>query len=538
MRPTRIAPATAAALLAACAGTSTPRDIAAGPRQGGVAPVDVPAIARPGGESADWWYRAGAARAAANGAMRGDARNVIVFVGDGMGLPTVAAARILAGQRGGAPGEEHQLAFERFPHTALSRTYNTDAQTPDSAGTMTAIATGAKTRIGHVGVGQGVAEGDCAGTPGNELLTILELAESAGLATGIVTTTRLTHATPASTYAHVPHRGWEADSGMAPEARAAGCADIAAQFVGTPFGDGPEVALAGGWGPFLPDGEVLVPADQDGWRRDGRDLLAEWRARHPGGRLVANASGLATASGADKVLGLFAPSDLPYETERGEGVPSLADMTRAAITRLQRDGDGFVLLVEGGRIDHANHDGNAHRALRETVAFSDAVAVADAMTGDDTLVLVTADHSHVMTFAGYPARGNPILGTVREAGADAAALADDGKPYTTLGYANGPGAIAGARSDPSDADTTAVGYRQQATVPMRAETHGGEDVGVWARGPGAAAVRGSVEQNVLFHFLVQATPALRDRLCAAGTCNADGVPVELPRPADFERAAR
>jgi alkaline phosphatase len=143
-----------------------------------------------------------------------------------------------------------------------------------------------------------------------------------------------------------------------------------------------------------------------------------------------------------------------------------------------------------------------------------------------------------MTFAGYPARGNPILGTVREAGADAAALADDGKPYTTLGFANGPGAIAGGRADPASVDTAAVDYRQQATVPMRAETHGGEDVGVWARGPGAEAVRGSVEQNVLFHFMVQATPVLRDRLCMEGTCNADGVPVELPRPADFEGAAR
>src|SRR5690606_23618589 len=128
----------------------------------------------------------------------GKARNLIVFLGDGMGLTTVTAARILEGQRHGVPGEEHALAFEDFPHTALAKTYNTDAQTPDSAGTMTAIASGVKTRIGHVGVGPGVASGDCAGMAGHELLTVLQLAESAGLATGIVTSTRLTHATPAA----------------------------------------------------------------------------------------------------------------------------------------------------------------------------------------------------------------------------------------------------------------------------------------------------------------------------------------------------
>jgi alkaline phosphatase len=99
--------------------------------------VDVPTVVDPSGETAQWWYRSGAARAAANGAMSGRARNVIVFLGDGMSLTTVAAARILEGQRSGRPGEEHLLSWEHFPHTAFSKTYNTDSQTPDSAGTMT-----------------------------------------------------------------------------------------------------------------------------------------------------------------------------------------------------------------------------------------------------------------------------------------------------------------------------------------------------------------------------------------------------------------
>jgi alkaline phosphatase len=536
--PFRIpAAALAATLLAACASAPVPSSPASARA---VLPplVPVPQIERPGGETAEWWYRSGAARAAANGAMAGKARNVIVFLGDGMGLTTVTAARILEGQRRGAPGEEHALAFEELPHTALAKTYNTDAQTPDSAGTMTAIASGVKTRIGHVGVGPGAAPGNCAGMAGHELLTVLELAESAGLATGIVTSTRLTHATPAATFAHVPDRGWEGDASLPAGAKAAGCMDIAAQFVDTRFGDGPEVTLAGGWASFLPVGTRHPQhGDVGGRRRDGRNLIDEWQRRHPDGRFAWNAEQLAAAGDAPRLFGLFAPSHLPYEADRAAGEPSLAELTRHAVRALQRHDRGYFLLVEGGRIDHAHHEGDARRALVDTIAFSDAVRAADELAGDDTLILVTADHSHVLTFAGYPARGNPILGKVRAAGAEADTRDRLGLPYTTLGYANGPGYVAptpaAPRPDLTAVDTAALDYLQEATVPLGAETHGGEDVGVWARGPGAEAVRGTLEQHVLFHLMVQATPALRARLCDAGTCNADGVPVELPRPVDF-----
>jgi alkaline phosphatase len=511
-------------------------------------PIDVPAIHRPDGESAAWWYRAGASRAAANGAMSGRARNVIIFLGDGMSLPTVAAARTLAGQRAGQPGEETLLAFEEFPHTALSRTYNTDFQTPDSAGTMTAIATGAKTRLGVIGIGQGARRGQCKDIAANTLLSIVELAESAGLSTGVVTTTRLTHATPASVFAHGPDRNWEDDTDMPAAAKAAGCRDLASQFIDSRFGDGIDVALAGGRGVFRPTSvEDPEYTDQVGLRLDKRDLVGEWQARHPDGRYVWNATQLADAADAPRLLGLFEPSHMQFDADRARdraGEPSLADMTRAAIHALQRNDHGYVLLVEGGRIDHAHHDGNARRALEDTIAFSDAVRAAANDAGDDTLILVTADHSHSMYFAGYPQRGNPILGKVKgisgeDAGAGPYALDKLGLPYTTLGYANGPGYVepdlGKPRPDLSNVDTEALDYLQEAHVPMGAETHGGDDVGVWARGPGSDAVRGSIEENVLYHFLVQATPALRARLCAAGTCNEDGVPVELPKPGDFVR---
>jgi alkaline phosphatase len=522
------------ALLAAC--TSAP--VA---RTAPEAQVALPPVAHPGGETAAWWYRAGAARAAANGAMQGRAKNVVLFLGDGMSLVTVAAARILEGQRRGDPGEENLLAFERFPHLALSKTYNTDYQTPDSAGTMTAIATGAKTRLGYIGMGQGAVPGACRDNSDDALLSFIELAESAGMATGVVTTARLTHATPAATYAHTADRNAEGDADLPAKERDNGCRDIAAQLLDNRFGDGVEVALGGGRGRFQP---TSVPDPEQpgkaGLRRDGRDLVAEWQARHPDGRYVWNAAQLADAVGAPRLLGLFEHSHMQYESDRARdaaGEPSLAELTASAIRALQRDGDGFVLLVEGGRIDHAHHEGNARRALEDTIALSDAVRVAAELTSaDDTLVLVTADHAHTLHFAGYPRRGNPILDKVREGSDDAYALDTLGLPYTTLGYANGPGwAEPGPRGrrDLADVDTTALDYRQEAAVPLGDETHGGEDVGVWARGPGADAVRGTIEQNVLYHLLVQATPRLRSRLCEAGTCNDDGVPVELPRLQDF-----
>jgi alkaline phosphatase len=228
-------------------------------------------------------------------------------------------------------------------------------------------------------------------------------------------------------------------------------------------------------------------------------------------------------------------------------------MTRFAIERLRGNPQGFVLVVEGGKIDHAHHAGNAFRALDETIAFSDAVRVARELTSErDTLVLVTADHSHTLSFVGYPRRGNPILGKVVESDAKSNEdYARDllGLPYTTLSYANGPGyagasdtqpagakrfpheaekaSVSAARPDVSGVDTTDPDYLQDAPLPLSSETHGGDDVGVWASGPGAAAVHGSIEQNEIFHLLLQAQPELVRMLCALGDCE-QGVPVRAP----------
>lgn len=412
-RSTSLVAAIATTLLLGACATGTPAATAPG-----AVAVDVPAVAHPAGETPQWWYRSGAARAAGSGAMDGKAKNVILFLGDGMSLTTVAAARIFEGQRNGNPGEENLLSWERFPATAFSKTYNTDSQTPDSAGTMTAITTGVKTHMGAIGVSAGTRN-DCADSLNKGLLTWLQLADSAHMATGIVSTARLTHATPAATYAHSPERNWENDTDVPDAAKAAGCTDIAQQLLSTArYGRGPLVALGGGRGEFTTVEERDPEYDDKvGQRLDGRSLVTEWQQAHPQGAYVWNAKQLQAARNAPALLGLFEPDHMRYEIERKDdpsGEPSLAELTKAAISTLSRHKEGYVLMVEGARIDHANHSGNAYRALSDTVALSDAVRAAVEATSDqDTLIIVTADHSHTLNFVGYPARGNPILARSR-----------------------------------------------------------------------------------------------------------------------------
>ena len=176
------------------------------------------------------------------------AKNAILFIGDGMGISTVTAARILEGQLRGESGEENQLSFDRFPDVALIKVYNTNQQTPDSAGTMTAMVTGVKTKAGVLSLDGDAPRGDCENAKDDVVKTFLEEAEEAGLATGLVSTARLTHATPAAAYAHLPERDWEDDSKVPDDQEAMGCVDIARQLVEFGYGDGIEVALGRTWG--------------------------------------------------------------------------------------------------------------------------------------------------------------------------------------------------------------------------------------------------------------------------------------------------
>lgn len=460
------------------------------------------------------------------------AKNVIVFVGDGMGISTITAARILDGQRKGSTGEENVLSFENMPYSAQVKTYNTNQQTPDSAGTMTAMMTGVKTKAGVINIAPDSDRANCGTADGYDLKTALELAEDKGLSTGIISTARVTHATPAATYAKVPERNWESDNNLPEEAVSNGCKDIAAQLVELDAGDGIDVVLGGGRRHFIPE-TTTDSEGKAGKRTDGRDLTAEWLERYSD-QTAAYVEDQTSFAGLDlsstnKLLGLFNSSHMEYNADRLNdigGEPSLTEMTEGALSVLEQNDSGYLLMVESGRIDHAHHAGNAYRALDDAIEFASAVQYAmDNTDPEETLIVVTADHSHVFTIAGYPQRGNPILGLVKTTDGKGQPVSDpsmasDGMPYTTVSYANGLGfadygtgnggdqrygddAHTG-RVDLSATDTTQSGFHQEALVPLSSETHAGEDITVHAVGPGSQWFQGIIEQNVIFHVINQA----------------------------------
>lgn len=491
------------------------------------------------------------------------AKNIILFVGDGMGVSTITAARILDGQIRGETGEENVLSFEQLDHLALSKTYNSNSQVPDSAGTMTAMVTGHKTKQGIISYSQEVVRGDHTSTKdfggdAKPLKTILQSFEEMGKSSGLVTTSRITHATPASCYAHSADRNWENDRDIKQrnkEAYSAGVKDIALQLIEMPYGDGVDVALGGGRRSFLPS-DITDPEDEgtQGVRLDGRNLINEW-VNKKDAIYVWNKQQFDDIDTVrtKKLLGLFERSHMQYEHDRTSSgqpsEPSLAEMTVTAIRILRNNPNGFFLNVEGGRIDHGHHAGNAYRALIDTIAFADAVAAALKELSEEekknTLIIVTADHSHTLTIGGYSVRGNPILGKALyndAAGNPKKEIERDmlGLPFTALAYANGGGytgpminvenleilnggqkyrkefggplsSSSGkyeyikvphpGRPDLTKVDTTDPDYIQEALIPLTSETHAGEDVPIFAQGPGAYLFRGVREQNYIFHVM-------------------------------------
>lgn len=462
------------------------------------------------------------------------AKNVILFVGDGMGISTITAARIFEGQQKGLDGEGNQLAFEKLPYVALSKTYSANQQTADSAPTMTAMVTGVKTNDGLLSVSQSIKreEKDPQKLLAAQLTTILEYAELNGLSTGIVSTARLTHATPAATYAHSSNRDWETDSELPKDSKVK---DIAAQLIDHfgrgGIGDGIEVALGGGRTKFIPNTAIDPEyANKKGERTDGRNLIIEYQQKFNADYVWNKAQFDAiNYKETQRLLGLFEPSHMQYKHDRTQGAlsePSLREMSLLAIDILSKNKKGYFLMIEAGRIDHAHHAGNAYRALSETVELSEAVKATLAKVNlNDTLVIVTADHSHTLTIAGYPARGNPILGKVIKADEQASSNAVDKKPFTTLSYANGTGYHAGHADNHGykydldeldlipqsgrianleEVNTEHPNFHQEANVPLKSKTHAGEDVAIFAGGPKAHLFSGVQEQTHIFYVMKHA----------------------------------
>lgn len=510
------------ALLSACNEPARPDSATTTDVSAASAPAEVTTTNNHAAVSSAEWYKAGKEQAASKIAeqpIQGKAKNLILVIGDGMGVATITASRIYAGQQQGLQGEDYNMSFEQLPYSALVKTYTLDMQTPDSAGTMTAIVTGSKTLSGVLSVDGSVTRDNCDSGKGHELITLLDLAEQAGKATGVVTTTRITHATPAATYAHSVERDWESDHQMPAEARAAGCEDIASQLISqgqnsstdpntsptntNPNSAGLEVAFGGGRAMFLPEQEK-------GDRADGRNLVKEWQ-QLPNHQYIDSLQSLNTADmSKGQWLGLFADSHLPYVDDRDSNTPGLLEMTRKAVERLSQNQEGYVLVIEAGRIDHAHHEGKGYRALKETAELDQTMAwLISQLDFSNSLLLVTADHSHTLTLAGYPTRGNPILGVVTVNDEHGHAMKEpvklqDGGYYTSMNYRNGPGAVDKPRPSVDPEATSNPDYRQQALIKLGSETHGGEDVAVYGKGPWAHLLGGTMEQHWLFQVMKQA----------------------------------
>lgn len=275
------------------------------------------------------------------------APRIILLVGDGMGSAQLDAASLYK------TGARDKLFMQSLPVKGQIVTASLSGTT-DSAASATAMATGALTFNGRVGMDR----------DGQSPENLVELAKRSGLATGIVTTTRLAHATPASFTAHVNSRGQYAD--------------IAKQIVDLR----PDVILGGGSQSF------------EG-RNDARNLVQE--LSFAGYQVARNAGQLkASPASSGKLLGLFSASDMPYVVDQSpdDDLPSLTEMSLAALQRLDNNPNGFFLMIEGGRIDHACHQNLIEQAIGETLAFDDAVAAVTSWAAKrpDVSIFVTADH--------------------------------------------------------------------------------------------------------------------------------------------------
>ncbi|CAF0782020.1 unnamed protein product [Rotaria sordida] len=369
------------------------------------------------------------------------AKNIIFFLGDGMGVPTITAGRIRKGQMLGQLGEDFITEMEQFSHLGLAKTYCTDHQTPDSAATATALLCGVKTSFGTIGIDGRASRGNCLSSHGTHVDSILKWAQELGHPVGIVATSRITHASPASAYAHSPDRKWEGyDSiNFGEKEVAQGCVDIARQLV---LQSPPIDILLGG----------------------GRRFF--------------------------------------YPTQKPDVANSSLNGTRTDNISLIDD------FWKGSRIDHGHHFTQARYALDDYVEFDNTIGQVKRILQDkgvlnDTLLVVTADHSNAFSFGADSARGSNLFGFSTLESLNVSTI--DKMPVQIITYGNGPNFPAIRNKTYLDSiDLNDTEYRWPAAIPMVEATHAGEDVAVFAQGPWSHLFIGTMEQHTIAHKMAYA----------------------------------
>lgn len=438
-----------------------------------------------------------------------EAKNVIVFIANGMGPSTTTAARLMRYKENGT------LAIDTMPFVARVRTYSLDAQTTDGAAAVSALMTGLKVRNQVVSMdaetraagfapgkdpirGVAMAENRCpASGNGNPSATLVELAIAMGKGSGIVTTSRLTSGPAAATYAHVCHG--DAEYEVARQAVPGGIG------FNRRLGKGVDVMLGGAsayWRPF-------DASRRPRGRPDGRELVAELQTQ--GYTFVTDLTSMNAAPFApgSRLIGLFDFIDdhdpMSYELDRDpKREPSLAQMTAKALDVLSRHPKGYILVVEGGAIGHALQANYARRALVDTIAFDDAVKVAlEKADLNRTLIVVTSDHDQSLTLIGGSRRGSEVLGLHLDPETGKPSVDAGGNSYTALVFGNGVN-----RPDkraPLDTPTViGADYRQEAAIRTGGKTRSGGDVMLYSAGAGASNFRGTIDNTRVFALIRKA----------------------------------
>ncbi|XP_067948456.1 alkaline phosphatase-like [Watersipora subatra] len=433
------------------------------------------------------------------------AKNLVLAIGDGMGVTTATATRVYRGQKtAGMLGEEALLSWDKFPHTGLCKTYCTDMMTPDSGASSTAYHCGVKTKYEMIGVDDTAQRKQCSTVAAATVPSVLDHALAEGKSVGIVTTDAIVGASPSAAYAHTAFRNWRADYELPDDAKGV-CKDIARQLIEDNLDI--HVLLGGGRKYFLPNNQSDPEyPNESGSRTDGKDLTKIWldsqMKKGRKARYVTDQAGFdaATPENTDYLFGMFEPDRVQEETERRKTnkEPSVAEMTRKAIEILSKNPKGFYLFIEGGNIDVGHHENRARMALEEGLAFDDAVSTVMNMTSsDNTLVVVSADHSHAFSFGGYTQRGQDILSIANNS--YYSSKDETGNYHTVLSYGNGPGFKSAedrvnltANPNYYDEDQTYL-----SVIPLKADTHGGDDVSIFASGPMSHLFNGVHEQTFI-----------------------------------------